>query len=89
MSKLYRGTTPAGVPIIGTVDILPCCALAETYAIDEDGTVTPEYDGESRMYWDGQYTEEHDGELLYQCSEGLSWTRKQITWTPVEDDLKL
>jgi hypothetical protein len=64
------GTCPTcGESVYGTVDLVPAVAY-----VHDNGDGTFDYDGESKMYWDGQHTDTtHDGRPLVQCHNGHEW----------------
>ena len=58
-----------GKPARGTHEMVPGLALLN-FAPDGEA----EYEGETKMYWDGQTTDTDDaGKVLLECPEGHQW----------------
>jgi len=74
--------SPNGSAIVGTYDLVP--ATARIDGIHDDGT--PEYAGESDVWWDDQKTQERDGKILYVDEDAKTWTFDQLTAIPDEED---
>lgn len=72
--------SPTGSPIIGTADIAPC--RANIVGIHPDGT--PEYAGDTTIFWDDQTTKTRDRKPLFLDEGGEEWTFDQLT--PVEEE---
>lgn len=70
--------SPSGSPIIGTSDTVSC--RAEIVGIEDDGT--PEYEGDTEVFWDEQETKERDGKILFMDEDGYEWTFDQLTVEP-------
>lgn len=68
--KTYRAVTLEGKEIKGQCDLVPGCALINSFSIDEKGTLDAAWQGETEMYWDAATPEEENGETLYQCEDG-------------------
>lgn len=67
-----------GKPAAGTLETIPGMALL---TFDENGEA--EYDGETKVYWDGQTTvtkttAELDEACLLQCPNGHEWPAEQL-----------
>lgn len=77
MSKEY--VSPTGKPILGTLEKLT--ARAEITGINDDGT--PEYEGDTEVFWDSQETAELDGKVIFLDEDGYEWTFDQLK--PVEE----
>lgn len=73
MSKNYY--SPNGSRIVGTSDTVAC--RAEIFGIEDDGT--PEYAGETEVFWDEQKTLERDSRILFLDEDGDEWTFDQLT----------
>lgn len=76
--------TVYGHPIVGVRQTVPCRANAKVYIADPtDPGPEPEFEGESKMYWDAQESE-LDGEWgrIYEDPAGDTWTRNQLWWLP-------
>jgi hypothetical protein len=69
--KIDPATCPTcGKPAHATADLVPGNAL-----LDDNGDGTFEYSGETKMCWDGQYTDtDKDGLALVLCEEGHEWS---------------
>jgi hypothetical protein len=79
-----RLQTPDGKPILGTLERLEGRGEAETYEVQEDGSLDPEWSGSTEVFWDGQTTATTpDGKVIYLDSEGQEWTLDQLTQIPV------
>ncbi len=76
-----KAISPTGALIVGSADWVPANALIEGHP---DGSVDFEGVGETVLWWDGQYTNERDGEDLYVDEDGEEWTADEIRL--VEDD---
>ncbi len=81
-----KAISPTGAPIVGSSDWVPGNALIEERSWKRlpDGSVDFEWVGETVLCWDGQYTNERDGEDLYVDEDGEEWTADEIRL--VEDD---
>lgn len=77
--KLYA---PTGAGIIATSDFVPGNALFSTVILEPDGTYIPDYDGETEMCWDGQYTDELDGRPTYVDDNGEQWPESFLIFVP-------
>jgi hypothetical protein len=42
-------------PVVGTADYIPATAWASRFQVCDDGSLEPEYDGETAVHWDGQF----------------------------------
>ena len=56
-----------GRQAIGTVDTIPSIAL---FTVFDDGV---EFSGTTKVFWDGQISEEKDGKVLLQCPNDHTW----------------
>lgn len=74
---------PNGKEIIATADMIPGNALIQSATRGADGKIEVEYAGETKVCWDGQYTETEDGETLYVDEDGQQWKESALTF---EDD---
>jgi hypothetical protein len=66
--------------IIGTSESLLATAYVSDFSRNDDGTITFEYDGESKLHWDTQETLKKDGKLLF-----VTETYREVT----EDEIEL
>lgn len=72
-SKIYK--SPTGSLIIGTLETTPC--RCEIHGINEDGS--PDYAGESKMFWDDTRPIMRDNKILYLDEDGSEWTFDQLS----------
>lgn len=87
LPRTVRLVAPNGSPIIGTADTIPGTALADTYDVEPDGSLTPNYVGETDVYWDGQTTNtDANGETLYVAEDGNEWPESQLRRVPADED---
>lgn len=76
----YRA--PNGQLIQGTLEQIPGVALIS--GIGDEGE--PEYDGETKVWWDDQKTLTRDGKTIFVDDEGFEWTFDQLTKVEEEDE---
>jgi hypothetical protein len=72
---------PNGNMIRGTIDEVPVTALIvlDSFGRADGGAgLEFEWDGETKMYWDGQQTLHHLGETLYEDFEGNAWRESRL-----------
>ncbi len=84
-----RAISPNGYDIIGTDELVPGTALIVdgTYERGKDGILDFEWDGETKMFWDGQRTvEDANGERLFVDTEGELWPESKVQLVPCDDD---
>lgn len=81
---MLRAYAPNGSPIVGTADLVYCCAYG-TVTRNQDGTAELDYNGETKVYWETQETTERDGKMLFQAEDGFDYTEDEIEWK--DDDL--
>ena len=68
---------PDGTRIIGTLESIPGTALI--LGVDDDGT--PEYLGETEVFWDGQQTCTGDqGQTIWIDENGYEWATCDLTY---------
>jgi hypothetical protein len=67
--------SPTGSPILGTLETTAC--RCNINGIADDGT--PDYSGESDMFWDDTEPLTRDGKILFLDADGESWTFDQLT----------
>lgn len=79
-----RAFSQQGFPIIGTSDLIPGTALGTPERL-EDGTVTIDWDGETKIHWNGQQTREDGGETIYVDSEENECKESELVWKEVEE----
>jgi hypothetical protein len=80
-----KAFAPTGAPIIGTSDFVPACALAEVFKDSPDGELQVEFEGESKLYWDGQTQNTDDqGRELYQDDDGGEWAEEDLVFLDPE-----
>ena len=82
MTTPYHAYAPNGKRIIGTLEEIQGCAYAEFYTLGEDGKPSPEYQGETKVYWDGQVPVVRDDQLVFLDQNGSEWLESQITFVP-------
>jgi hypothetical protein len=83
-----KAYAPNGRPIIGTSDLIPGCALGAVFKEAPDGELQVEFEGETRVYWDGQYqVTDDEGRELYQDDDGGEWPESELVFLD-EDDLE-
>lgn len=71
---------PNGKLIVGTLETCPGCALITSISRAVDGSITLDYVGETKMYWDDQRTIERDGQTIFLDSDGHEWPESQLTF---------
>lgn len=76
---MLRAYAPNGSPIIGTADLVYCCAYG-TVTRQPDGSAEIEYNGETKVYWDTQETTARDGKMLFQAEDGFDYTEEELEW---------
>ena len=88
-----RLVAPNGSPIIGTWETLKATALADTFKVQDDGSLAPEYEGESEMDWDSQAWDDEpvEGERgpdehMVVAEDGEVWPLSKCIRVPVADD---
>jgi hypothetical protein len=72
--------SPKGVRIIGTLDLVPGCALIQegTAQNTGKGRFDFEYEGETKVYWDDQKTQRRRGERLFVDENGDVWRESRL-----------
>lgn len=80
-----RAFSPDGHRIIGTSDLIPGTALG-TVTKDADGNIVIEWEGETKIHWDAQYTERSNMETVYVNEIGENWVESALEWREVEED---
>lgn len=73
MSERYYYITPNDTAIIGSLERLS--GRANITCFDADGT--PDYEGYTEVFWDGQVTLTRKGKPIYLDREGNEWTLDQ------------
>lgn len=73
--------SPTGLPIIGTLEMTPGCALTH----DDGFTLGPnglayDYIGETDVCWDGQETVTREGKVVFLDMDGGEWTEDQLVF---------
>lgn len=71
-------TSPTGKAIIGTYEMIPGVALVREFRVHPDGTVEYEYEGETDVLWDGQYTSMVNGIPCYVDEDMDVWPESRI-----------
>lgn len=66
-----RLIAPTGAEIIGTLERIPGVALLQSAPTELNKE--PDYSGTTDMNWDGQQTEELNGEILWIDENGQCW----------------
>jgi hypothetical protein len=78
---MLKAFAPNGRPIIGTSDLVPGCALAAVFKDSAEAPVAVEFEGETKMYWDGQYQNtDAAGRELYQDDWGGEWPEDDLVF---------
>lgn len=67
--------SPTGSPIVGTLERIT--GRADIQGIHDDGT--PEYAGNTEIFWDDQATVMRDGKLVFLDFDGGEWTFDELT----------
>jgi hypothetical protein len=71
--------TPTGKRIRGTSDTIPARGDFSTAEIDADGDIIPDYDGDTKVFWDLQAVDKNDnGEFLYLDEDGDTWAENEL-----------
>ena len=70
-----RYKSPTGSPIVGTLETIVGIGMIK--GIDVDGT--PDYVGETDIFWDDQITVVRDGKIIFVDDDGDEWTFDQLT----------
>lgn len=70
---------PNGRRISASKDWIPGNALIASVTRALDGTLDIEWDGETKMCWDGQHTEEFAGKRIFLDDESNEWREDQLT----------
>ena len=69
---------PNGKRIIASKDWVPGNALIASATRNPDGTLEIEWAGETRICWDGQYTEERRNQRVFVDEDGNEWLEKRL-----------
>jgi hypothetical protein len=76
-SQMRRvAVSPAGSPIVGTLEMMEGTALAEV-TLDEKGQLDVKYSGETKADWNSQRTQLSGAERLFVCSDDLIWLESE------------
>lgn len=76
-----RAYAPNGHEIIGTLESLQGCALADVSKDPVTGAVRIDYAGETKLYWDTQETVgDAAGQTLYLDELGNEVPENQLLW---------
>ncbi|MDB6095553.1 MAG: hypothetical protein JWM32_3115 [Verrucomicrobia bacterium] len=70
---------PNGKQIIATKDWIPGNALIQGATRAADGSLEIEWAGETKVCWDGQYTEQVNGRMTYLDEDANEWREDQLT----------
>lgn len=73
---MIKGYTKTGRRIIGTFDSIPAIALL--IGRSEDGSLV--YEGESKVWWDGQETQRENGQLTFVDEDYEHVLENEIEW---------
>lgn len=79
----YTAAAPDGTPIKGTLERIQGCAFAFTLTRDDNGTLLPDYYGETKIYWDTQETITSCDETVYLDENENQWLESQLILTEV------
>jgi hypothetical protein len=80
-----RLVAPNGCEIKGTLETLSGVALTLELSRSADGTVTFEYEGETKIWWDEQKTVRRHGKAVFVDTEGNEWTEDQLVPAEAEE----
>ena len=74
---------PNGCQIAGTLDLVPGLALVLDVTRMDDGSIEPDWAGETKMNWDGQRTVQRPDEHnimrdVYVDDEGNEWLESDL-----------
>jgi hypothetical protein len=69
---------PNGKRIVASKDWIPGNALINSATRNPDGTFDIEWAGETKICWDGQYTEESRGQRIFLDEDGNEWREKRL-----------
>jgi hypothetical protein len=75
-NQLYA---PNGQFIIASKDWIPGNALIQGATRLPDGTLEIEWDGETKICWDGQYTEQLGDQRIFLDEDANEWREDQLT----------
>lgn len=70
---------PNGQRITAAKDWVPGNALILGATRNPDGTLEIEWDGETKLCWDGQYTERHGDQRIFLDEDANEWRENQLT----------
>lgn len=80
-----RLKTPQGQYIIGTLEQLQGCAFASTFEVLPDGSLSPEHEYETEIWWEAQETVKEDGVRICVDRDLGLWRETELIRVPVED----
>ena len=82
-----KATSPTGSAIVGTLERVPACAKTrdDGFARAPDGTLTYDHVGETKLWWDDQFTVRRGGRVVFVDEHGAEWTAAEITLVAEED----
>jgi hypothetical protein len=71
---------PNGKEICGTSEELPGVALIreDSFGRDESGNLVWDWDGETKILWDGQRTSRINGKILFVDGDGNEWGEYEL-----------
>lgn len=70
---------PNGRRIIATKDWIPGNALIASVTRETDGTLDIHWEGETKLCWDGQYTEQLGDKRIFLDDDANEWCEDQLT----------
>ena len=70
---------PNGKRISASKDWVPGNALIASATRNPDGTFEIEWEGETKMCWDGQHTEEKDDQRIFLDEDAGEWPENNLT----------
>jgi hypothetical protein len=81
-------TNGMGVRIIGTLELVPGCALIQPGSVKKCGKnrFRFEYEGETEVFWDDQKTQRRRGERLFVDENYDVWRESQLLLAASGDD---
>ncbi len=73
---------PNGQQVVGTAETVPGRAeiVADSFVRQADGTAEFDWEGETEIFWDGQQTDERDGERIFLTHEGEECKESELVY---------
>lgn len=73
-----KAFAPNGLPILGTLENVGARADIKHFSRDPDGSLSWEYSGDTKVWWEEMYTVERDGEAVFVDEEGTEWKKGEL-----------